>query len=221
MDISSYIDHTVLKPTTTSADVASVCMEAIAYQFAAVCVPPCYVSFAKKILIGQNIKVATVVDFPFGYSPTSSKLQQIKDALNNSACELDMVINLTAVKNGEWEKINEEVKRSISLIHDAEKTMKLIVESGLLTDEELSKCCEIVAVNKVDFIKTSTGYAQTGATLQAVELMRKNLPDSVHIKASGGIRTFAFAKELITAGATRIGTSASVDIINESKRIQL
>jgi deoxyribose-phosphate aldolase len=218
MNIANYIDHTVLKPVTTETDVAQLCEEAKTHRFAAVCVPPFYSSYAKKNLEGTSVKLATVIGFPFGYSDTASKLAEIETALKDGADELDMVINLAALKNGSWEVVEKEVAASAAKIHAEKKVMKLIVESGLLTDEELLKCCKIVEQNQVDFIKTSTGYAAVGATVHAVSIMRKNLPATIRIKASGGIRTFEFAKELIAAGADRLGCSASVQIMEEQKR---
>lgn len=217
MNIATYIDHTVLKPITTQYDVEKLCNEALQYHVAAVCVPPYYVKRAKQLLENSKVKTATVIGFPFGYSSTASKLKEIEVAIADGADELDMVINLAALRNGDWDVVNDEVKACAALIHSHKSVMKLIVESGLLSDEELIKCCEMVAKHRVDFIKTSTGYAETGATLHAVKTMRKHLPHTVLIKASGGIRTFKFAKELVDAGADRLGCSASVQIVEEQK----
>ncbi|HTN47672.1 MAG TPA: deoxyribose-phosphate aldolase [Flavipsychrobacter sp.] len=216
MRIASYIDHTLLKPTTIAADVDKICSEAREYGFAAVCIPPCYVQRANSFLQDDPVKIATVIGFPFGYSNTESKLKEIEKALQQGADELDMVIQLAALKNGNWTKVEADVKACITLIHNEQKQMKLIVESGLLTEEELIRCCRIVEQNNIDFIKTSTGYAEAGATVHAVKIMREHLPDTIRIKASGGIRNFSFAKELIVAGAARLGCSASVQIVSES-----
>lgn len=215
MNIAAYIDHTMLKPATTAGDIERLCKEAKEYQFAAVCVPPFYVKSAQALLQDSSVKIATVIGFPFGYSSTASKLQEIEEAIKDGATELDIVINLAALKNGDWDLINKEVKACVQFIHAHEKVMKLIVESGVLTDEELIRTCNIVSDNKVDFIKTSTGYAEAGVALHAVEVMRKNIAGDIRIKASGGIRTFSFAKALIDAGADRLGCSASVQIIKE------
>ena len=215
MNIASYIDHTILKPTTTAADVEKVCAEAMAYKFAAVCVPPYYVELAKKLLSGSDVKLATVVGFPFGYSSFAGKLAEIADAMEAGADEVDMVHNIAALKSGDWVKLGDEIKLCTTLAHMAGKHIKIIVESGLLSNEELIKCCELYAPLGIDFMKTSTGYAEVGATTHAVKLMRKHLPDKIQIKASGGIRDYAFAKELIDAGATRLGCSASVAIVSE------
>lgn len=217
MNIASYIDHTILKPETTIADIEKLCGEAIAAGFKAVCVPPYYVALAKKLLAGSDVKLATVIGFPFGYSSTDSKLSEIDQAIADGADELDMVINIAAVKNDEWDFLDAEIGACTRAIHDKGRIIKLIVESGILTEQELVSCCTLVWENKVDFIKTSTGYAAVGATVAAVQTMRRLLPEPIGIKASGGIRTFAFAKELIEAGATRIGCSASLQILAESK----
>lgn len=218
MNIASYIDHTALKPTTTEDDIIRLCKEATIYGFAAVCVPPHYIRTAKLELQDTSVKVATVIGFPFGYSTTRSKMEEIREAIAEGADELDMVINLAAVKNGDWDFLENEVERCTTLVHSSQKIIKLIVESGVLTDAELISCCALVRSHKVDFIKTSTGYAETGATVHAVQLMRQHLPETTLIKASGGIRSYAFAQELIAAGANRLGCSASVQILEESNK---
>jgi deoxyribose-phosphate aldolase len=216
MNIAAYIDHTILKPTTTAADIKKLCNEAAEQHFAAVCVPPYYVADAKKLLDGTEVKVATVIGFPFGYSAVAAKVAEIHEAIKDGADELDMVHNIAALKNGDWSYLEQEITACIAPIHKAGKVIKVIVESGVLTDEELIKCCALYAKQSIDFMKTSTGYAETGATIHAVRLMRAHLPAQIAIKASGGIRNFAFAKELVDAGATRIGCSASIQIVKES-----
>jgi deoxyribose-phosphate aldolase len=215
MNISAYIDHTVLKPTTLLADVSQVCNEALEHHFAAVCVPPHFVSVAKKIIANADIKIATVIGFPFGYSTINAKVEEIKKAIADGADELDIVINLCALKANDMDYLAREIVNCLQPIRLHRKIIKVIIESGILIDEEVIACCDLYAKHKVDFLKTSTGYAEKGASLHAVSLMRKHLPSTIAIKASGGIRTFAFAKELIEAGATRIGASASVAILDE------
>jgi deoxyribose-phosphate aldolase len=219
MDIASYIDHTVLKPTTTLADIQQLCEEAMQERFAAVCVPPYFVKVAKDAVKGSEVQVATVIGFPFGYSATEAKLKEIEIALADGADELDVVHNITALKDGNHGYLSNEIKQCTELVHKAGKKIKLIVESGILSDEELVKCCELYGPIGIDQMKTSTGYAETGATVHAVALMRKNLPATIGIKASGGIRTFAFAKELVEAGATRLGCSAGMEIVRESRLV--
>lgn len=215
MNIAGYIDHTILKPVTVMSDVRKLCNEAAEYQFAAVCVPPPFVKASKNILAATNVDVATVIGFPFGYSVARAKLAEVQQALQDGADELDIVINLTALKSGSWSYLESEMDLLVEPIHEKGKVVKVIIESGLLTDEEIVRCCEIYAGLNVDFLKTSTGYAETGATVHAVQLMRANLPSTVKIKASGGIRTYEAAMEYIAAGADRIGCSAGVAIIKQ------
>ncbi len=217
MNIATYIDHTILKPTTLIADVKTLCKEANENSMAAVCVPPMFVKQAKSLLQNSDVKVATVIGFPFGYSAVEAKLAEMLLAIVDGADELDMVINISALKNNDWQYLAGEINAILPIIRAKKKILKVIIESGLLTDEEIIKCCDLYGLAGVDFLKTSTGYAETGATVHAVKLMRKHLADTVKIKASGGIRTFNFAKELIEAGADRIGCSSSLKIIEESK----
>ncbi len=210
--IAGYIDHTVLKPTTLLTDIVKLCDEARQFQFAAVCVPPHYVQAAREYTQDSPVATATVIGFPFGYSSIGAKVEEIKKALAEGVDELDIVINLCALKSGDWDYLSAEITACLQPIRLHRKIVKIIIESGILTDEEIIGCCNLYARHKVDFMKTSTGYAEHGASVHAVQLMRANLPPEIQIKASGGIRTFAFAKELIEAGATRIGASASVAI---------
>ncbi|MEP7229432.1 MAG: deoxyribose-phosphate aldolase [Ginsengibacter sp.] len=216
MHIAKYIDHTILKPTTTFAEIEKLCIEAIQYQFAAVCVPPLFVKKAKELIINSDVKVATVIGFPFGYSAIEAKVAEIVLAIVDGADELDMVINISAIKNNDWQFLASEINTVLPIIRNRNKIIKVIIESGILTDDEIIKCCDIYGAAGVDYVKTSTGYAEHGASVHAVRLMRRHLSDSVKIKASGGIRTYQFAKELIDAGADRLGCSASVQIIKES-----
>lgn len=215
MKVNSYIDHTVLKPTTLLSDIEKLCNEANQYGFAAVCVPPIFVKHAKTLLLNSEVKVATVIGFPFGYSCIEAKLAESILALVDGADELDVVINLIALKNNDWQYLANELNNLIAPIRKQGKVIKIIIESGILTDDEIIKCCDLYGAAGVDFMKTSTGYAEKGASVHAVGLMRKHLADAVQIKASGGIKTAAFAKDLINAGATRLGCSAGVAIVTE------
>ncbi len=215
MNIASYIDHTFLQPTTSLADIEKICAEAMQYHFAAVCVPPPFVKEAKRLTAGSTIKTATVIGFPFGYSAIEAKLAEIVLAIADGADELDMVINIAALKNNDWQYLASEINTVVRVIHYKNRLIKVIIESGILTDEEIVKCCELYGKSGVDFLKTSTGYAEKSATIEAVRLMRKHLPAQVKIKASGGIRTYTFAKQLIDAGADRLGCSASVAVVKE------
>lgn len=185
------------------------------YGFAAVCIPPTFVSAASSELRGRaGVKVATVIGFPFGYSVAEAKLAEVERALADGADELDVVINLIALKDGDWALLDKEMRLLTASIHAGGKIVKVIIESGVLTDEEIIRCCEVYSRVGVDFLKTSTGYAEKGATVEAVRLMRAHLPAGVRIKASGGIRTAALAQQLIDAGADRLGCSSSVQIVN-------
>ncbi len=213
MNIASYIDHTILKPTTLISDIEKLCAEAKQYGFAAVCVPPNFVKKAKEITQDSKVKVATVIGFPFGYSAVESKIAEILLAIVDGADELDVVINISAIKNNDWQYLANEINHIMPIIRAKNKIIKIIIESGILTDDEIIKCCDIYGLAGIDYLKTSTGYAEKGATVEAVKLFRKHLANQVQIKASGGIRDYNFAKELINAGATRLGCSASVAIV--------
>ncbi|HMH24238.1 MAG TPA: deoxyribose-phosphate aldolase [Puia sp.] len=258
MNIASYIDHTILKPTTTYIEIKKICEEALRYKFAAVCVPPPMIGKAREFLSASagfadrsvsagsgnhsiagnavsavSVKVATVIGFPFGYSTIKAKLAEVEQAVG-MADELDVVINLIALRNGDWSYLEEEMQAIAEAVHgykglargnadvngnaDAHgRILKVIIESGILSDEEIIRCCEIYSRVGVDFLKTSTGYAEKGASVHAVQLMRLHLPPSIQIKASGGIRSYTFARQLIGAGADRLGCSASVEIVREEE----
>jgi deoxyribose-phosphate aldolase len=213
MPLNKYIDHTILKPTCLVADIQKLCAEAKQYDFAAVCVPPNFVKLAKAEVEGSDVKVATVIGFPFGYSATEAKIAEIILAMVDGADELDVVANISAIKNGDWAAIADEINHIMPIIRSKGKAVKIIIESGVLTDDEIIKCCDIYGIAGIDFLKTSTGYAEKGASVEAVTLFRKHLPDTIQIKASGGIRDYVTAKQMIEAGATRIGCSAGVAIV--------
>lgn len=215
MNFAPYIDHTILKPTTLIAEIEKLCQEAIQYQFAAVCVPPMFVKPAKEYLKSSIVKVATVIGFPFGYSAIEAKVAEVLLALVDGADELDVVINIAALKNNDWTYLANEINHILPIIHKKEKIIKVIIESGILTNEEIIRCCDLYGAAGIDYMKTSTGYAEKGASVEAVVLIRKHLPKTVKIKASGGIRTADFAKELIQVGTNRLGCSASVSIVKE------
>lgn len=219
MNIAQYIDHTQLKPATTIHDLKKLCEEAIQYNFFAVCIPPPFVKNARNIInsASGNVKTATVIGFPFGYSVARAKLAEAQQAIQDGADELDVVINLIALKNKAWQYLELEMESIVEVAHANNKLVKVIIESGVLTNEEIIKCCALYAKTGVDFLKTSTGYAEKGATIEAVQLMRAHLPSTIKIKASGGIRTFEQAQQYIQAGANRLGCSASVAIVTGEK----
>lgn len=214
MNLNQYIDHTILKPTTLIAEVEKLCAEAKEYGFAAVCIPPPFVKICKALLIDTGVKVATVIGFPFGYAAVEAKLAEILLAIVDGVDELDIVVNIVAIKNNDWQLLSNEINHIMPVVKSKGKVIKIIIESGVLTNDEILKCCELYGAAGIDYLKTSTGYSETGATVEVVKTMRQNLPVHVQIKASGGIRTYAFAKELVDAGATRLGCSASVAIVN-------
>lgn len=213
MQLASFIDHTQLKNTTTAADIDRLCREALENGFAAVCVPPYFVQDARKLVDASGVKVATVIGFPFGYHHYKTKLEEARLAIEDGADELDMVMNLAAFKSNDMAYVETEAAQISSLTHSNGKALKVIIESGVLSDEEIIRCCELYQHYPVQFLKTSTGYADTGATVAAVRQLRQHLPEQIQIKASGGIRTAEFARELIAAGADRLGCSASVAIV--------
>lgn len=215
--LAAYIDHTLLKPGMLLGQVEVLCKEAMAHGFAAVCVPTGFVKHCKALLKDSGVKVATVIGFPFGYHAVESKLAETVLAMVDGADELDVVINYTAIKNKDWSYVANEINHLLPVIHSQQKLIKVIIESGLLTSEEIIKCCELYGAAGVDFMKTSTGYAATHATIDAVKLMRKYLPAQVQIKASGGIRDADAAGKFIEAGATRLGTSSGLQIVQHTQ----
>ena len=197
--------------------IRQLCAEALDYQFAAVCVPPCYVKIATNILGESTVKIATVIGFPFGYQTAEVKFFEAHKALSTGASEIDVVWNLAAFKSGKLADVENEIGELATLCHLRGGLLKVIIETALLSEEEIVEACAICTQAEADFVKTSTGFAQQGATVEDVVLMRQNLPEKVRIKASGGIRELAFAKELIQAGADRLGTSAGVQLVKHEK----
>lgn len=216
--VASYIDHTLLKSVCTSADIDRLCKEALENRFAAVCIPPYLVKQAAGALKNTEIKTATVIGFPMGYSSLESKISETRDAIAHGADELDVVINLIALKNNDWSYLSHEMQKLLSVVKKNARIIKVIVESGSLTRDELIRCCEVYGGMDIDFMKTSTGYSEKGASVSDVQTMRKHLPANIKIKASGGIRHYNFAAELIEAGASRLGCSASLQILEEEKQ---
>ena len=212
-DLAPYIDHTLLKATAGKAQIETLCRQAMEARFAAVCVPPYFVHQAREATRNSPVKTATVIGFPLGYNCVEAKHQEVLQALIDGAQELDIVINLAALKASDWATLEREMELLLPALIEAEAASKLIVESGILTEKELTECCRFYARFPIQFLKTSTGFAEAGATLEAVRLMRAALPDHIQIKASGGIRNRTFALELVEAGASRIGTSSSLDLV--------
>ena len=211
MEIGKYIDHTNLKMSATENDIAKLCHEAIEYGFETVCVNPYYVTLAKDLLKDTNIGVCTVVGFPLGMNTPKVKAYEAIEATENGADEIDMVINVGALKDKDYEYVKSEIEEIRDSIDG--KTLKVIIETSLLSKDEIIKMTEICNDTFVNFIKTNTGFGLRGVTLEDVELINKHKNEVLEIKASGGIKTYDQMNKLIEAGATRIGTSNSVEIV--------
>jgi len=212
LKLNTYIDHTLLKPDATPHDIRCLCREAAEYKFAAVCINPCYVDLAVSLLAGTGVKVATVIGFPLGANLSIVKAFEAKQAVLHGADELDMVINIGAAKLGLWEAVRYDIQQVIA--EGQGRIVKVIVETGLLTEEEKERVCHIVLESGAQFIKTSTGFAAGGATIADIRLFKSIIGDRIGIKASGGIRTSEEAAAMIAAGATRIGTSKGISIVS-------
>jgi deoxyribose-phosphate aldolase len=212
------IDHTLLKPDATQDQIAQLCYEARKYGFASVCVNPTNVSLCTQLLKGSGVPVCTVVGFPLGATSTEVKVFEAQQAIRNGATEVDMVINVGALKSRDYELVERDVASVARACHAGNAILKVIIEAALLTDEEKVVACQLVKVASADFVKTSTGFGPGGATLEDVTLMRRVVGPTMGVKAAGGIRTYEDAQKMIAAGATRIGASASVKIVQEGAR---
>lgn len=214
MGINRYIEHTALKPTMTAKDVDQLIAEAKQFNFLGICVPPFWVKKAARELEGTDVQLVTVIGFPLGYNQTEVKEFEIKRAIDQGANELDIVMNISAFKEGmPWVKI--ELAKCAHLIHEAGCLMKVIIETAYLSDEEIIKATKLCCEAGTDFVKTSTGFAGAGAKVEHIQLMRENAPSNVGIKASGGVKILADAQAMIGAGADRLGTSSGVAIMEE------
>jgi len=216
MNLASYIEHTNLSPALTIRDIDNLVEEASQFGFLGICVPPFWVKRARREINHRNIVLVTVAGFPLGYNMTETKLDEIQRAIDNGANEIDVVWNVSSFKTGlPWTKI--ELAKCSNLAHNNGALLKVIVETAYLSDPELERACKICADAGADFVKTSTGFAHSGAKVENIVLMKKNLPDHVGIKASGGVKSFEQALALIEAGATRIGTSSGLTIVGSTK----
>jgi len=211
MELNSYIDHTNLKVVSTLKDIEKLCDEAANYHFASVCVAPYYVSLAKNLLKDSTVSVCTVIGFPNGYSTKETKVFEAINAIENGADEIDMVINISALKNKDYDYIKEEIEEIRDSIDG--HILKVIIETCYLEEDEIIKMTEICNQTFVNFIKTSTGFGTRGASLRDVEIMNEHKNEVLEIKASGGIKTFEDANAMINEGATRLGTSNGVEIM--------
>jgi len=216
-EILRYCDHTLLRTDCSSAEIKALCDQAIKYKCASVCIPPCHVAGAKRY-VGDKLKICTVIGFPNGYMTSAAKAFEAKDAIANGADEIDMVINLSMVKDGCWKAVADD----IDAVRKASSgtLLKVIIETCLLTDEEKLRLCGIVGASGAEFIKTSTGFSKGGATREDVELLRKYSPDNVQVKAAGGISTLEDAEAFIELGAARLGTSRIVKLAIAAEQTQ-
>ena len=209
-EILSKVDHTLLSSTATWKEIKSICDDGMKYKTASVCIPPCYVKSAKEY-VKDSLKICTVIGFPNGYSTLETKLFETQNALNSGSDEIDMVINLGDVKQKKFDVIEDEIREIKSVCKD--KILKVIIETCLLTDEEKIKMCEVISKSGADYIKTSTGFSKSGATIHDVKLFKNNISDSVKIKAAGGISSLEDAENFLKAGASRLGTSKIVKLV--------
>lgn len=211
MKFNKLIDHTLLKPDATIEEIVKLCEEAKKYDFKSVCVNPTHIEHAKELLKGTDVLVCTVVGFPLGANTKETKVFETKDAISKGADEIDMVINIGRAKIHDFAYIEDEIRAVVNAANG--KTVKVIIETCLLTDEEKVKCCEAALNAKADFVKTSTGFSTGGATVKDVALMKKTVGEFLGVKASGGVRSKSDLLNMVENGATRIGTSSGIKIM--------
>ena len=214
MDLARYIDHTLLRPDSTAAEIDKLCDEAMEYQFASVCINPTWVKRAASRLRGSGVVTCTVIGFPLGANTTAIKAMEARRALREGAREVDMVLNVGALKSGEYEQVREDIAQVAEAAHEVGGLCKVILETALLTDEEKVIASSLSKEAKADFVKTSTGFGSGGATVYDVALMRETVGPDMGVKASGGVRTLEDVEDMIAAGASRIGASAGVQIVS-------
>jgi deoxyribose-phosphate aldolase len=211
--LAKMIDHTLLKPNAMRTDIERLCDEAKRYGFAAVCVNPTYVSLASELLRGSDVKVDTVIGFPLGANTPSVKAYEAEVAITEGAEELDMVINIGALKSGNFHLVKEDIVAVVTVAQKGNAVLKVIIETCYLTDEEKVKVCQIILDSGCDFVKTSTGFGDYGAKVEDVQLLRKIAGNQMGVKAAGGIRTYEDALKMINAGASRLGASSGIRIL--------
>ena len=215
--VAGMIDHTLLKPDATRRDIEVLCDEAARYEFATVCVNPAWVALAARVLRGSRVKVCSVVGFPLGATTSDTKHFETRRAIFDGACEIDMVINVGALKSGDLRCVERDIEAVTSPSREAGAVSKVIIEAALLTDEEKVTACTIAKAAGADFVKTSTGFGPGGATVHDVALMRRVVGQEMGVKAAGGVKDLEALKEMVAAGATRIGASAGVRIVQQSQ----
>jgi len=214
--IAAYIDHTLLKPDATLEEIENLVNEAKRYRFASVCVNPTWVSYCANLLAGTDVKVCTVIGFPLGATTPEVKRLETVNAIENGAQEVDMVINIGALKSGKYDLVKSDIEGVVEAAK-GKALVKVIIETSLLTDKEKIQACKLAKEAGADFVKTSTGFSSGGATVEDVKLMRSTVGPDMGVKASGGVRTYEDAKKMLAAGATRIGASSGVKIVEEEK----
>lgn len=214
--MNKYIDHTLLKAEATKAEIKQLCSEAIDYDFKAVCVNPSWIKFCKNKLLESDVLVCTVIGFPLGANTTEVKVFETKDAISKGADEIDMVINIGRLKDQDYNYVLEDIKAVVAAAGD--KTVKVIIETALLSDEEIIKVSNLCVEAKADFVKTSTGFSTSGANVRVVELIKQTVGDKALIKAAGGVRSGDDLKAMIKVGANRIGTSSGTKLISKKQR---
>lgn len=214
-ELASLIDHTLLKPDATEADIAAVCRQALEHRFASVCVNPCWVPFVHAQLAGSSVKTCAVIGFPLGANQTAVKLAEARLAVTEGAAEIDMVINIGALRSGRQDLVASEIQTLAAAAHQGRAILKVIIETCLLTNDQKILACKLAKDAAADFVKTSTGFSTAGATEADIALMRSTVGPTLGVKASGGVRTLEAVERMVRAGATRIGTSSGVQIIGE------
>jgi len=216
-EIARFIDHTLLKPDASQDQIAQLCYEARTYHFASVCVNPTQVKLCAQLLKGSGVDVCTVVGFPLGATPAAVKAYETQQAIRDGATEIDMVINVGALKSRDYNVLFEDIGTVVRSAHAGDALVKVIIEAALLTDEEKVIACQLSKASGADFVKTSTGFGPGGATVADVALMRRVVGANIGVKAAGGVRSYSDAQDMIAAGATRIGASAGVSIVGEAR----
>lgn len=209
--LNQYIDHTLLKPCASQSDITKLCVEAKTHKFKSVCVHPCHIKACHELLEGTGVDICTVIGFPLGANLSNVKSFETRLAIDTGANEVDMVINIGALKEGDTKFVTKDIASVVEAASG--RIVKVIIESGLLSNEEIVKACECAKEAKAQFVKTSTGFAGSGATIEAVTLMKETVGDELEVKASGGIKNSSDAMAMIEAGATRLGTSSSIAIV--------
>lgn len=217
MKRSKLVDHTLLAPTATAADIEKLCAEAVEHDFCSVCVNPTWVALAKEKLAGSDVKVCTVIGFPLGANTSQIKALETEQAITNGADEIDMVMNIGFAKMGDWHAVAQDMAAVVQAA-SGKALVKVILETCLLTDDEIRHACQVAVQAGADFVKTSTGFSKGGATVEAVRLMRETVGENIGVKASGGVRSQADLENMVMAGANRIGASAGVALLGKTQQ---